>query len=130
MKRVNVVGLIVPQGNKILVEKRKSNKKTSPCKIVIPGGHVERDEDLNEACRRELKEELNLKCNNFTFLGKKLYELSEEKQVIHYFVCESWEGKPRCLEADEILWISAEDLKKLDYKEERKIIRNYLKKHE
>jgi ADP-ribose pyrophosphatase YjhB (NUDIX family) len=30
--------------------------------VVVPGGHVESGESLEEACKRELKEELGLEC--------------------------------------------------------------------
>lgn len=58
MKFVDTVALIVEKEGRLLVERRKLTKETDPGKVAIPGGHVEGGESLEEACRRELKEEL------------------------------------------------------------------------
>ena len=55
---VNTVALIVEEDGRLLVERRKLTKETDPGKVAIPGGHVEGGESLEEACRRELHEEL------------------------------------------------------------------------
>ena len=58
MKTVDTVALIVLQDDTVLVERRGLHKATDPGVVVIPGGHVEEGESLEDACKRELKEEL------------------------------------------------------------------------
>ena len=67
---VNTVALIMEKEGRLLVERRKLTKETDPGKVAIPGGHVEGGESLEEACRRELHEELGLTCGDFSFVVK------------------------------------------------------------
>jgi len=66
--------LIILRGDEVLVERRALHKATDPSIVVIPGGHVEEGETLEEACKRELKEELDLGCSEFRFLDRMLWK--------------------------------------------------------
>ena len=95
MKTVDTVSLIILQEDKILVERRALHKATDPGIVAIPGGHVEHGETLEEACNRELKEELDLDCSEFRLFDKMLWHTPVEIQNVHYFVCEGWRGVPK-----------------------------------
>src|SRR6185312_5372413 len=54
-----VVAAIIVRQEKILICQRKEDQ-AMPLKWEFPGGKVERDEDLKDALRRELDEELGI----------------------------------------------------------------------
>ena len=128
MKTVDTVSLIILQDDKILVERRALHKATDPGIVVIPGGHVEPGETLEEACKRELKEELDLDCFEFKYLDRMLWNTPLEIQNVHYFVCEGWSGSLKSQEADEVFFIKQSDLSPIDIEEERKILEKHLQK--
>ncbi len=120
--------MIILRGDEVLVERRALHKATDPGIVVIPGGHVEEGETLEEACKRELKEELDLDCSEFRFVDRMIWNTPIEIQNVHYFVCEDWSGMPRNYEADEIFFIKQSDLSPIDIEEERQILEKHLKK--
>ena len=128
MKTVDAVSLLILRGDEILVERRSRTKATDPGVVVIPGGHVEEGETLEEACKRELKEELDLNCSVFTFVDRMVWNTPIEVQNVNYFICEDWSGTPRNYEADEIFFIKQSDLSPIDIQKERKILEKHLQK--
>jgi 8-oxo-dGTP diphosphatase len=54
-----VVAALIVRDNKILICQRTEDQ-AMPLKWEFPGGKVERDEDLKDALRRELEEELGI----------------------------------------------------------------------
>ncbi|UCH57774.1 MAG: NUDIX domain-containing protein [Candidatus Bathyarchaeota archaeon] len=125
---VDTVAFIVHRDGRILVEKRKSTKETDPGKIAIPGGHVEDGESLEQACARELKEELGLECNEFRFITKFLHYTGVEDQMIHFYSCEGWRGEAASMEAEDVIWVSLEDIGLLDFDVDRKATAEYIRK--
>jgi 8-oxo-dGTP diphosphatase len=69
MSTLTVDGVIFgtnTQGAKVLLIKRK-NEPSKGC-WAIPGGHVDEEEDLEDAVRREVKEETGLDIDKWTQL--------------------------------------------------------------
>jgi len=126
--RVNVVALIVRRNSKVLLERRKKDRKVDPGRIAIPGGHVENAETLEQTCKRELEEELGLECSDFRHVATFPHDTVSEKQLVHYYSCENWTGIPTNREADTIFWASVENLKCLDFEIDRKAVRTALKR--
>jgi len=121
-KSCDVVAFILLKNGKVLVEKRMPNRKIDPGKIVIPGGHVKKRESLADACKRELKEELDVVCENFEFVCKSLHDAGSEIQMVHYFLCKDWKGNIKTREAKKIFWLDEKNLNKLSYKIDRNAI--------
>ena len=119
MKIVDNVALIVEKEGRLLVERRKLSKETDPGKVAIPGGHVEGSESLEEACRRELYEELGLTCGDFSFIVKLPHRTESKDQMVHYFSCDGWVGDPECHEAEEIFWIDRGQIDSFDFEIDR-----------
>lgn len=123
MKPADLVVFIIPKGNEILAEKRRANDDRDPGKVAIPGGHVEPGETHEQACARELKEEFNIVARGFRFVIKLPYHNSVEEQLLHYYVCENWRGKPRNLEAGHIFWIPRDQINLLDIAQDREAMK-------
>jgi len=116
---VDTVAVVVARGDLLLVERRKLTKGTDPGKVVIPGGHVEEGESLLEACTRELREELGLTCDAFSFIVSLPHHTESEDQMVHYFSCDGWRGVPQRLEAEEFFWVERHQLEVLDFEIDR-----------
>ena len=116
---VDVVALVICKDDKILVEKRKPNRTVDPGKVAIPGGHVEEHESLEYACKRELDEELGIKCGKFVLICKSLHCTDVEDQTVHYYLCEDWTGELESREAEKIFWVGPKELGVLDFEIDR-----------
>jgi ADP-ribose pyrophosphatase YjhB (NUDIX family) len=107
------------QNGKFLVEKRHT-EDVDPG-YAIPGGHVEKDENLSAALQREIMEELRLVIEDPFYLWTGDHVASDgELQRIHYFVVRNWKGEPIVQEAESISWIDDSNI--LTYKVDRKAI--------
>lgn len=125
MEEAKVVAFIIPKNGKVLAEKRKEERKIDPGKIVLPGGHVEKKESREQACRRELKEELDIDCDDFEFVIEKIHETEIEKQLVNYYLCKNWDGPIECNEAETVFWIKQEDKDVLDYEIDREALEKF-----
>ena len=90
-----------------LVEKRRDDDEADPGYIEIPGGHLEPGESLENALRREMKEELGIEVESARLVHKSLARATNgERQRIHYFHVEKWRGKVESKEAERVYWES------------------------
>lgn len=127
MKKADIVIGIIFDGNKFLIEKRKHDEKLDPGLALFPSGHVEKNETKEEALKREMKEELNIKVKRMKFIKKDFWTASNgEKQNLYYYLISEYEGKPICKTAKELLW--TENINDLDTDVDRKVIEKLLKK--
>lgn len=125
---VDTVSFMVVCEGRLLVERRSLNARVAPGVVAIPGGHVHEGENLVDAVQRELKEETGLNCDSLTLITKKFHPASQENQTVHYYMCNNWVGELECNEADELFWISFEELDILEYEIEREAVAE-LSKH-
>lgn len=106
MKIVDVVVGIIFKDNKFLVEKRKTDEKIDPGIVCLPGGHVEPNENRQDAFKREMREELNIEVKKSEFLKKDFWTASnDERQNVYYYLVTSYEGEPTSKTAKEIIWV-------------------------
>lgn len=127
MKTVDVVSFMLVKNGKILVEKRKKDNETDPGKVAIPGGHVEPGESREQACSREMREELGVEGHGFRFVAKLLHRTEIENHMIYYYLCESWDGMPKSIEADKVFWTGAGEPDALDLEADRKAMKRLMK---
>ena len=103
----NVVAGILTKNGKFLVEKRRDNDEADPGYVEIPGGHVREGESLENALRREMKEELGIEVERMKLVSESLATATNgEKQRIHYFHVERWNGIIKSKEAEKVYWES------------------------
>ena len=99
-----VVGILV-KGAKFLVERRRWEETIDPGIVCSPAGHVEANESLEDALKREMMEELGIKVNGFKLVCKNFYVASNgEKQHAYCYLITDYEGTPVCKVAQEIFW--------------------------
>lgn len=90
MKRVSARAIIIENNNLLVMFRRKIKDGIVKEYYVIPGGGVEEDETLEEAVKREMYEEANIKIGILGYLGT--YE--DENLIQHYYHCYIKEGTP------------------------------------
>ena len=90
-KRISVRGIIIEDDEVYTIFRRKiRNNGVVNEYYVIPGGGMKREETLQEALKRELKEELSIDVDIIGYLG-----LDEgENSIAHFFKCRIVDGLP------------------------------------
>ncbi len=105
MDAVGVVVGIVVKDDKFLVERRSLDEDIDPGIVCLPAGHVELNERLEDALKREMMEELGIKITRFKFVCKNFYVASNgERQHAYCYRITDYEGTPVCKAAEEIFW--------------------------
>ena len=111
--RVHVAaGIIVNSYGEILLAKRPDHTHQGGL-WEFPGGKVERDENPEEALRREIKEELGVDlCDSclqpFTFV---CHAYEEFHLSMFLFLCRRWEGVPQGKEGQNLKWVRVAEMK-------------------
>ncbi|MBZ4681336.1 (deoxy)nucleoside triphosphate pyrophosphohydrolase [Thermodesulfobacterium sp.] len=109
---VRVVAGFIEKDGKVLVVKRPTDKKRGGL-WEFPGGKVEAGESLQEALKRELKEELGIEVRVGEVLEKIKYVYPDE-EIELFLLSVSINGEPDLKESLEVKWV---DLKELGYLE-------------
>jgi 8-oxo-dGTP diphosphatase len=125
-KVADVVAGILMERGRFLVEKRRADDEADPGFVEIPGGHVNPDETLEEALRREMREELGIEVESARPLEKSLATATNgERQRIHYFHVDKWNGRIDSNEAERVYWES--DVSNLSIIPDRRAVRRILR---
>jgi len=115
--------IIVSPEKEILLLKRAKHMKRNPNKWDLPGGHRKQNEKIEDAARREVKEELGIDIENLSKVDEfnkiTIYKTSKEKQNKYKLDDENQEAK----------WVSSKELENLDIVSElEKYIRDAIAK--
>lgn len=71
--------------------------------MCLPRGHVRRHENLTDAVKREMSEELGIEVKEFRFVCKNRYVASNgEKQNTYCYLIENYSG--------ELVWKSTQEI--------------------
>jgi len=128
LKEVDVVVGTILNGDKFLAERRKPDEEVDPSIVCLPGGHVKAGESMEEALKREMREELGIEVKGLKFICENFYVASNgERQKAHCFLVADYEGKPVCKSAQEIFWES--NIEKLDLAVDRGTIKKLRELH-
>ena len=106
--------IIVNDDGKVLISKRSKNKKEYPGVWEMPGGKFDEGENVEQCIQREIKEELDININNKCIAPLSFSEFSykEFQLLLLLYVCRRWEGEPKSMENNEIMWVKPNMLKK------------------
>src|SRR5437660_3518973 len=89
----------------VLVRERRVDDDADPGLVLLPGGHVEVGESLNQGLKREMPEDLGVRVEKAAPIRVRYYTASNgERQRIHYFRIKDWKGKIRSNEAESVYW--------------------------
>ena len=101
MERPKVgIGVIVIKDNKILMGKRKNAHGDGTWSF--PGGHLEFNEELEDAARREVLEETGIKIKNIrigTFTND-IFEREGKHYITLFLISEHDSGEPEIMEPE------------------------------
>lgn len=116
-----VLAAIIRYKNKILIAKRYV-KELNMHKWEFPGGKLEKDENLSECLKREIKEELNLDISVGEIFEVVYYRYSKKTVLILTYLCDSTTYNAQAIECEEYNWIEFKELESYDFLEADKAI--------
>ena len=104
---------LINDADEILLSKRPKNKHLAGF-WEFPGGKVETGEVPEIALIREIKEELDININNKCIAPLSFSEFNYEEfqLLLLLYVCRRWEGEPKSMENNEIMWVKPSMLRK------------------
>ena len=104
---------LINDADEILLSKRPKNKHLAGF-WEFPGGKVETGEVPEIALIREIKEELDININNKCIAPLSFSEFNYEEfqLLLLLYICRRWEGEPKPMEKNEIMWVKPNMLRK------------------
>ena len=104
---------LINDNEEILLSKRPKNKHLSGF-WEFPGGKVEPGEVPEIALIREIKEEIDININNKCIAPLSFSEFDYKKfqLLLLLYICRRWEGVPKSMENNEIMWVKPNMLRK------------------
>jgi len=96
-------------GQKILLARRRADQHQGNL-WEFPGGKLESAESAAQALCRELREEINIKVQDFSPLLVIEHQYVDKAVRLHVFVVKSFAGEPRSLEGQKLCWVLRSEL--------------------
>ena len=113
-KIIEVVGAAIIKEDKVLAMQR-SEQMTLPGMWEFPGGKVEADETEQEALIREIKEELNVTINILDYINEASYDYDFGTVQLKVYTAEIISGQITLEEHSDGKWVTADELKNIDW---------------
>ena len=113
MKKIEVVAAILRKDNTIFATEKGYGEFKGYWEF--PGGKVEPGESLEEALRREIREELQVEIHieeKFTELD---YDYPKFHLTMHCYFCSVLSGKITLVEATDARWLTKEELNTVNW---------------
>ena len=110
---IDVVGAVIEREGKILITRRPEGSHLAGL-WEFPGGKPHPGESLEEALRREIREELGAEITVLDHVDTINWSYPDKRVRLVFFRC-AMEGEPRALEGQEMAWVTAADLSRYDF---------------
>lgn len=115
---VVTVEVAVARGERFLFTVRADDKSYAPGILAYPGGKVEPEvvgtDVLEEAARRELREETGLEVDDLEYLESKSFKMFDDTFALDVvFLAEAAEGEPEVADPNEVkdvLWLTLDEV--------------------
>lgn len=104
--------LIDKSNGKIFLTQRSYKKENDPRKLCFPGEHMLKGESYKDGLKRGVKEELGLTEINFKEVGRNIFRMSNQTELIRFFLV-YFSGEELKVDRSEIIdliWLTPEDL--------------------
>jgi 8-oxo-dGTP diphosphatase len=111
--------VFITRGDKVLLLRGSAKKRIWANKYNGIGGHIERDEDIYSAARREVIEETGLDVENLRLVG--LINIDGDQPtgiMLFVFAAESRSGEPIPSEEGTLEWIERDKITQVDLVED------------
>jgi mutator protein MutT len=105
---VRVVAAVIERDGSILITRRGAGAHLGGL-WEFPGGKAESGESLEQAVRREIREELGVDIGVEAAIGTVAWQYPDKHVSIAFFRC-VLHGEPRPLEGQEMMWVARGDL--------------------
>ncbi|WP_088034853.1 (deoxy)nucleoside triphosphate pyrophosphohydrolase [Evansella clarkii] len=112
-KAVKVVAAIIENDENEILCALRSPETSIPNMWEFPGGKVEKDEDIHEALRREIKEEMNCEIHPEEVFNNNTHEYENFTINLIAIKARLVSGKPTASEHSKLVWFKRENLKSL-----------------
>jgi 8-oxo-dGTP diphosphatase len=112
-----VVCALIHRNGKIFVARRAATKAIFPGRFELPGGHVDLGENLKNALKRELREELQVEVNVGQAVDAFTYGDAENFECEVLYLCQIIDNSEPTLnptDHSEALWLSEDEIAKFD----------------
>lgn len=111
--KFKVVAGFIRKDNKFLLVQRPFDKKNGGL-WEFPGGKAEKDETLENAIKRELKEELGINVLSTEFIEKVEYDYDDFSIELYLFKIKNFSGKIDLKEAINMAWVDFNSVENLE----------------
>ena len=108
MKTIQVAAGIVWRQGRFLAARRPEGKDRAGY-WEFPGGKQEPGESMEEALRRELREELGISCVAVAPWRTVTHDYPEMTVVLHFMHVTAFSGEPVPHDGQELLWVTPEE---------------------
>ncbi len=106
----------------------RPNNDTDPGRMMLPAGHVESGEKLEEALIRECKEELDILPVEYTLVHRNTRNMQDEVQDCYFYAITKWSGEVKQKDVGQLKWMSFSDENNLYLESSRTAVANIHKK--
>ena len=114
MKKFDVVAAVILKNNKFFIAQRNRNKHMGLC-WEFPGGKVEKNENFEQALKREIKEELNISILINKKIGVENYQDNKINVKLHYYLCSHIDGEFILNEHEDSSWVAKNEFNKYNF---------------
>ncbi len=121
------VAVIINDKDEIFISRRSADQHQGN-KWEFPGGKVEENETVEDALKREIKEELGIDVQSQTHLIDITHEYDTKTVKLEVFEIKNWTGEPCGMEGQPTRWIKREDLSDVEFPKANKTIVDLLMK--
>ena len=128
-KNLLVVGGLIIKNKKILICQRPPNNE-HPLKWEFPGGKVKKQEEPQQALKREINEELKITIEYPIYLCDYMFEYQDlgKKVKLFFFLINEYSGEISNTVHNQLKWIEIKQLSDYDFLEgDHEIIKKILK---
>jgi 8-oxo-dGTP diphosphatase len=113
VEAIEVVAAVIEREGKLLITRRPEGRHLSGL-WEFPGGKPEPGETLEDALRREIKEELGADVHPRERIETVEWEYLDKRVSLVFFRC-AIRGEPRPLEGQEMAWVTPSDLARYEF---------------